>query len=118
MERESRAHVRTLLPAKACIHNGSRTIGGEVKDISKTGIFVTAARQLEINDVVDLTIYCILAPSILGSVKATVIRVTDVGMGLQFQNGLCEESEYGEFSAKVNTSAETPGSGEPSVSDS
>ncbi|WP_129126860.1 MULTISPECIES: PilZ domain-containing protein [Geomonas] len=90
MYKEKRNFARLALHAKANIHQGERTIEGEVENLSMKGVFVTAARRLEINDTVAVTIYHTLTPQVLCDLRAKVVRVTDHGMGLQFEKTLLD----------------------------
>lgn len=54
---------------------------GEVENVSMKGAFVTAIKQMGINDVVAFTI----EDTPTCDLKAKVVRVTDKEMGLQFE---------------------------------
>jgi hypothetical protein len=86
MHGEKRNFARLALHAKAYIHWDDQDIEGEVENISIKGAFVTAASQMVINDVVAFTIDN--TPTC--DLKAKVVRVTDKGLGLQFEKTLLE----------------------------
>jgi aspartate 1-decarboxylase len=90
MYKEKRNFARLALHAKANIHQNGQIIEGEVENLSMKGVFVTATRQMEINDTVAVTIYHTLTPQVLCDLKAKVVRVTDRGMGLQFEKTLLD----------------------------
>ena len=84
MHVEKRIFARLELRAKAFMHRDDQHIEGEVENVSIKGAFVMAADQMGIDDTVvfsiDNTLTCDL--------KAKVVRVTDKGMGLQFEKTL------------------------------
>ena len=88
--RENRSFARAKLNARACIYRDNEIYEGEVKDLSITGAFITTFSPLGRNDLVALTIYHTLTPEILSNVKAKVARVTDMGVGLQFEKPLID----------------------------
>jgi PilZ domain-containing protein len=90
MYQEKRNFARLALHAKANIHMNDQTIEGEVENLSMKGVFVMAPRRLEIDDTVAVTIYHTLTPQVLCDLKAKVVRVTDRGMGLQFEKTLLD----------------------------
>ena len=90
MYQEKRNFARLALHAKANIHLNDKVIEGEVENLSMKGVFVTAERKMEINDTVAITIYHTLTPQVLCDLKAKVVRVTDKGMGLQFEKTLLD----------------------------
>ncbi|HEY5512645.1 MAG TPA: PilZ domain-containing protein [Geomonas sp.] len=90
MYKEKRNFARLALHAKANIHQEDQVIEGEVENLSMKGVFVTTVRRLELNDAVAVTIYHTLTPQILCDLKAKVVRVTDTGMGLQFEKTLLD----------------------------
>jgi hypothetical protein len=95
MNTEKRNFARLGLHAKAYLRWDGQYIEGEVENVSIKGVFVTAtspfvaaARQMAINDVVAFTIDNTPACDL----KAKVVRVTDKGMGLQFEKTLLVEN--------------------------
>jgi len=90
MYKEKRNFARLALHAKANIHQKDQTIEGEVENLSMKGVFVTTVRRMEINDTVAVTIYHTLTPQVLCDLKAKVVRLTDRGMGLQFEKTLLD----------------------------
>jgi len=90
MYKEKRNFARLALHAKANIHVDDEMVEAEVENLSMKGVFVTSARRMEIEDKVSVTIYHTLTPQILCDLKAKVVRVTDRGMGLQFEKTLLD----------------------------
>jgi len=90
MYQEKRNFARLALHANVNLQQGERTIEGEVENLSMKGVFVTAARKLEIHDTVAVTIFHTLTPQVLCDLKAKVVRVTNQGMGLQFEKTLLD----------------------------
>ena len=90
MYKEKRNFARLALHEKANIHQNERVIEGEVENLSMKGVFITAEKKMEINDTVAVTIYHTLTPQVLCDLKAKVVRVTDRGMGLQFEKTLLD----------------------------
>ena len=88
MHKEKRNFARLALHAKANIVMNDQIIEGEVENLSMKGVFVTAARLLKINDMVTVTIHHTITPQVLCDLKAKVVRLTDKGMGLQFEKTL------------------------------
>ncbi|HJV36651.1 PilZ domain-containing protein [Geomonas sp.] len=90
MYKEKRNFARLALHAKANIHLNEQIIEGEVENLSMKGVFVSTERRMEIDDTVAITIYHTLTPQVLCDLKARVVRVTDKGMGLQFEKTLLD----------------------------
>ena len=86
MHVEKRNFARLELHAKAFLHWDDQHIEVEVENVSVKGAFVIAASQRGINDVVAFTI----DNTSTYDRKAKVVRVTDKGMGLQFEKTLLE----------------------------
>jgi hypothetical protein len=84
MDSEKRNFARLDLHAKANIHLVDQNIEGELENVSMKGAFVTAVWKMGINDMVTLTIDN--TPTC--NLKAKVVRVTDKGIGLQFEKTL------------------------------
>jgi len=84
MHTEKRNFARLALHAKAYLHWDDQDIEGEVENVSVKGAFVAATRQLGINDLVAFTIDS--TPTC--GLKAKVVRITDKGVGLQFEKTL------------------------------
>ena len=84
MHEEKRNFARMELHAKVFIHRDDQHIEGEVENVSIKGAFVMAANQIGINDVVAFSI----DNNQTCDLKAKVVRVTDNGMGLQFEKTL------------------------------
>ena len=90
MPRERRNFARLAMHAKASVHLDGQTIEGEVENLSMKGVFVAAAPRVEMNETVAVTIYHTLTPQALCNLKARVVRITDRGMGLQFEKTLLD----------------------------
>jgi hypothetical protein len=80
MTTEKRKHTRLAIHSKANIQFGGRSIKAESENVSLNGVFVTAVKQVELNDVVGFNFSHVPI-----SAKARVVRVTDEGIGLQFE---------------------------------
>jgi azurin len=83
MHKEQRKHTRLTLHAKATIQIGDQSIEAESENVSLKGAFVAAVKRVELNDEVEFNF-----SDIPISAKAKVVRVTDKGVGLQFENTL------------------------------
>ena len=90
MDKEKRTYARRTLHARALIHKNCSIAVGEVVDLSMNGAYVTSAIQVEIGDMVTITIFHTLTPQILRDLKAKVVRVSELGMGLQFEKLLID----------------------------
>lgn len=87
MSEEKRTFARVDMSTKAHIRLDDQVIDGDVENLSVSGAFVTSAKQLKINAEVAVTIENPLTENIC-DLKAKVARVTDKGMGLQFEKPL------------------------------
>jgi 3-hydroxyacyl-CoA dehydrogenase len=85
MHKEKRQHTRLALHSKAKIQLGDQSIEAESENLSLNGAFVVAASQVELDDVVAFAFSHIPI-----SAKAKVVRVTDKGIGLRFENTLLD----------------------------
>ena len=86
MHQEKRNFARLELHAKAFIHWGDQHIEGEVENVSVKGAFVMTDSLKGINDVVAFTI----DNTSTCDRQAKVVRVTDKGIGLQFEKHLLD----------------------------
>ena len=86
MRRENREFTRLAMHAKATMLLEDQYIEGEVENLSLKGTFVVAGKMLELHQVVSITIDNTLACGI----SAKVVRVTDKGMGLEFEKTLLD----------------------------
>jgi len=86
MRIENRAFTRLPMHAKANMLLEGQCIAGEVENLSLKGTFMVAERILELHQVVTITIDDTLACGI----SAKVVRVTDKGMGLEFEKTLLD----------------------------
>jgi len=85
MTKEKRKPTRLAVHSKANIKLGGRSIKAESENVSLNGAFVTAVRQDELNDVVGFNFSHLPI-----SAKAKVVRVTNEGIGLHFENTLLD----------------------------
>lgn len=80
MTEERRKFARFPFRGNAIISYKNRAIEGIVEDVSMVGIFLRTFTQMDLNNMVEV--------SILGSpvrnARAKVVRVTEQGAGLQF----------------------------------
>lgn len=90
MYKEKRNFARLALHAKANIHLGEELIEAEVENLSMKGVYVTTMRRIEMDETVSVTIYHTLTPQVLCDLRAKVVRVTNSGMGLQFEKTLLD----------------------------
>jgi len=90
MFREKRNFARLALHAKANLILDHQVIEGEVENLSMKGVFIKTTRKIHLDDMVAVTIYHTLTPQVLCDLKAKVVRVTDKGMGLQFEKTLLD----------------------------
>jgi hypothetical protein len=86
MHMEKRIYARLELHAKGFIHWDDQHIEGEVENVSVKGAFVMADSLKGINGVVAFTI----DNTSTCDRKAKVVRVTDKGVGLQFEKPLLD----------------------------
>ena len=83
MHTEKRNSARLAMRSKANILRGDQSIEGESENLSMDGAFVTTGRQMSVNDMVTFSMYQTPIRAI-----AKVVRVTDRGIGLQFEKTL------------------------------
>jgi len=86
VSRERRNFARLELHAKAYMHWDDRYIVGELENVSIKGAFVTAPNPIGINNLVAFTI----DNTSTCDRQAKVVRVTDKGIGLQFEKHLLD----------------------------
>ena len=91
-ELENRAYTRFSLNARATIRTESFTIAGELVDMSLSGAFIgtRSAHRIPMRETVTVTIFDSASPGLLNSLKARVIRITESGCAVRFQNMLLE----------------------------
>ena len=85
MHKEKRKHSRLAIHSKANIKLGGKSIEAESENVSLNGAFVTTDRQVKVNDVVGFNF-----SNVPISAKAKVVRVTQEGIGLEFENTLLD----------------------------
>ena len=86
--RERRNFARLDIHAKTHLRRDNQYVEGVLDNLSIKGAFVTAASQIGINDVVAVSIDDTFACDLI----AKVVRVTDKGIGLQFEKTLRVEN--------------------------
>jgi len=86
MRRENRAFTRLAMHAKANMLLEDQCIEAEVENLSLKGTFIVTGRKLELHRLVLITIDGTLASGI----SAKVVRITDRGMGLEFEKTLLD----------------------------
>jgi len=86
MRKENRAFTRLAMHAKANMLLEGQCIEGEVENLSLKGAFIVAGRSLGLHQVVSITIDNTLACGM----TAKVVRITDKGMGLEFERTLLD----------------------------
>ncbi len=84
MNLEKRTFARLALHADATIHKDDQRIDCEVEDLSMKGLFVTSPQPMNENETVAVTI----CNTPVYELKAKVVRVTNHGVGLQFEKTL------------------------------
>lgn len=85
MTKEKRKHTRLAIHSKANIRLGGKSIEAESENVSLNGAFVTPVKQVELNDVVRFNFSHVPIRA-----KAKVVRVTDKGIGLEFEKTLLD----------------------------
>lgn len=80
MHKEKRQYTRLAMHSKAKIHLRDQVFEAESENVSLKGAFVASDRPVELNDVVEFKFSHIPI-----SAKAKVVRVTDQGIGLEFE---------------------------------
>jgi len=86
MRKENRAFTRLAMHAKANMLLADQCIEGEVENLSLKGAFIVAEKKLRLQQLVSITIDDTLACGI----SAKVVRVTDKGMGMEFEKNLLD----------------------------
>jgi hypothetical protein len=90
MYTEKRNFARLAMNAKASIKQDDQVLEGEVENLSMKGVFVTVDGQVEMDSQVAVTIYNSVTPQALCDLEAKVVRVTETGIGLQFEKSLLD----------------------------
>jgi hypothetical protein len=86
MEKENRAFTRLAMHLKADMFLKDRTIKGQIENLSLKGVFIVAGEKLDLHQVVSISINNSLACR----VRAKVVRVTDEGIGFEFEKTLLD----------------------------
>ena len=84
MDSEKRNFARLDMRADAKIHLGNQNFEVEVENLSVKGAYVTVVSPMKTDDVVAFTI----CDTPTCNLKAKVTRVTEKGVGLQFEKTL------------------------------
>lgn len=87
---EKRKFARLALHSDAQIRHKNAIYMGVVENLSMKGVFVKTTEQIPIYDSVEITIYTYSTPNLLCDLKATVMRVSDSGIGLEFGKTLMD----------------------------
>ena len=77
--------TRIPIHARARIHTNGDIIEGEVENLSMNGAFVSAVGNIVLNNSITVTISDTLTLRTIFDLKARVVRVTDNGIGLEFE---------------------------------
>lgn len=81
-----RKHERTECQTEAEIRYRGASIKGKVENLSLKGLFVRTEQKLDIDEQVEIAVYFHGLKSELSfSLQATVVRVSDMGIGFNFQ---------------------------------
>ena len=80
-----REYTRLPIHADARILTNGDAVEGMVENLSIKGAFVMLASQMKINDLVTVTMSDAISSQIIKDLKARVVRVSDNGVGLQFE---------------------------------
>ena len=86
MRKENRDFTRLAMHAKANMLLEGQCINGEVENLSLKGAFIVAGEKLKMNQVVSITI----DDPIACDIRAKVVRVTDKGIGLEFEKNFLD----------------------------
>lgn len=87
---EKRKFTRLALHSDANIKHKNAVIMGVVENLSIKGVYVKTTEKIPINNSVEITIFTYATPNLLCDVQATVIRVNESGMGLEFDKTLLD----------------------------
>jgi hypothetical protein len=87
---ERRQFARISIHSEATIRHDKAVIMGVVENLSMKGAFVKTAETFPVNDPVTVTIYNYSTPNLLCDLQAKVVRVSETGMGLQFEKTLLD----------------------------
>lgn len=83
---KKRGHERIDCQTKAMIRYQGASIHGEVENLSMKGLFVKTDQKIDVGEQVEISIYFYGAESDLSfSLQASVVRVTENGLGFNFQ---------------------------------
>ncbi len=81
-----RMHERTDSRTQAMIRYKGASFVGVVENLSLKGLFVTTDQKIDVNEQVEISLYFYGFDSDLSfSLQATVVRVTENGLGFNFQ---------------------------------
>ena len=87
---ERRRFARLLLHSEASIKKEEVVIMGVVENLSMKGAYVKSTEKIPVDDPVMVTIYTYSTPNLLCDLRAKVVRVSETGMGLQFEKTLLD----------------------------
>jgi len=83
-DNENRKSTRIPIHAKAIIRTEDQTIECEVDNLCLNGAFLKSDKHLNINSTVLLTIFDNSTSRVISDLKAKIVTVTKIGMGIQF----------------------------------
>lgn len=87
---ERRKYARLALHSDANIKHDETVIMGVVENLSMKGVFVKTTGKIPLNDSVEVTIFTYSTPDQLCDLQATVVRVTETGIGLEFEKTILD----------------------------
>lgn len=83
---ENRRFERVGFHTEAVIKHGELSFNGEVENLSLKGLFVKTDQKIEIDEQVEITVFFHGTDARLSfSLQAKVVRVTETGIGFNFQ---------------------------------
>ena len=89
---KKRMHERTDSLTKAMIRYKGASINGVVENLSLKGLFVNTDQKIDVDEQAEISLYFYGIDSDLSfSLQATVVRVTENGLGFNFQKIDVEE---------------------------
>ena len=88
--KEKRRFARLALHSDVNIKRDKTVIMGVVENLSLKGVFVKTNEKIPLDDSVEVTIYTYSTPDHLCDLRARVVRVTDTGIGLEFEKTILD----------------------------
>lgn len=87
---ERRKFARMALHSDANVKHGDTVIMGVVENLSIKGAAIKMTEKVPLNDPVEITIYTYATPNQLCDLQATVVRVSETGIGLEFEKTILD----------------------------